>query len=58
MTRDNQATSADGTRIGFKRWGAGPPLVLVHGGTADSSRWAPLVPWLASRSSITGRRIN
>jgi pimeloyl-ACP methyl ester carboxylesterase len=35
MTHDNQAVSVDGTRIGFERWGAGPPLVLVHGATAD-----------------------
>lgn len=28
-------TSADGTRIAVSRGGAGPPLVLVHGGTYD-----------------------
>ena len=28
-------TSRDGTRIAFWRSGTGPPLVLVHGGTAD-----------------------
>src|SRR5262245_47536702 len=27
--------SRDGTRIAFWRSGTGPPLVLVHGGTAD-----------------------
>ncbi|HUF09009.1 MAG TPA: alpha/beta hydrolase [Rhodothermales bacterium] len=28
-------TSKDGTRIAFWRSGAGPPLLLIHGGTAD-----------------------
>ena len=32
--------SADGTRIGCEVVGAGPPLLLVHGSTADRSRWA------------------
>lgn len=32
-------TSADGTTIAFERTGAGPPLVLVHGSTADHARW-------------------
>jgi pimeloyl-ACP methyl ester carboxylesterase len=35
-----QVTSKDGTVIGFKQGGAGPPLVLVHGTTADHSRWS------------------
>lgn len=32
-------TSRDGTQIAFARSGHGPPLVLVHGSTADHSRW-------------------
>ena len=35
-----QVTSKDGTVIGFKQGGAGPPLVLVHGTTADHRRWS------------------
>ncbi len=31
--------SRDGTTIAFQRSGAGPPLVLVHGSTADHHRW-------------------
>ncbi|HVM45839.1 MAG TPA: alpha/beta hydrolase, partial [Candidatus Thermoplasmatota archaeon] len=31
--------SADGTRLDVWRSGRGPPLVLVHGATADHSRW-------------------
>ena len=44
--------SADGTRIGFERLGSGPPLVVVHGGTADRSRWAPVAPLLAERWTL------
>src|SRR5215470_6685249 len=37
-------TSRDGTAIAFVRSGAGPALVLVHGTTADHTRWKPLLP--------------
>jgi pimeloyl-ACP methyl ester carboxylesterase len=37
-----QITSKDGTVIGFRRSGAGKPLLLVHGATADHSRWSPI----------------
>ena len=36
--------SADGTVVACAVEGAGPSLVLVHGSTADHSRWAPLIP--------------
>lgn len=39
-------TSLDGTRIGFCRSGAGQPLVLVHGSTADHRRWSVVTPQL------------
>src|SRR5438270_592473 len=32
--------------IATTRTGHGPPLVLVHGTTADHTRWAPLLPVL------------
>jgi pimeloyl-ACP methyl ester carboxylesterase len=35
-----------GTRIGAQVVGRGPSVVLVHGSTADHTRWAPLVPLL------------
>lgn len=43
--------SADGTRIAFWTSGTGPPLVLVHGMTADHTTFAALVPHL--HSSVT-----
>jgi pimeloyl-ACP methyl ester carboxylesterase len=39
-------TSPDGTPLALWKSGAGPPLVLVHGATADHSRWAPALPAL------------
>jgi pimeloyl-ACP methyl ester carboxylesterase len=47
-----QVHSADGTHVGFDRQGEGPPLLLVHGGTADSSRWAPVIPALERRFTL------
>jgi pimeloyl-ACP methyl ester carboxylesterase len=39
-----QTRSKDGTVIGFRRSGSGPPLLLVHGTTADHSRWSLIAP--------------
>jgi pimeloyl-ACP methyl ester carboxylesterase len=39
-----EVVSQDGTRLAVWRTGEGPPLVLVHGTTADHSRWAPVLP--------------
>ncbi|HVF31500.1 MAG TPA: alpha/beta hydrolase [Acidimicrobiales bacterium] len=47
-----QVHSADGAHIGFERIGSGPPLLLVHGGTADRSRWKPVVPALSARFTL------
>jgi pimeloyl-ACP methyl ester carboxylesterase len=46
------ATSPDGTKIACWRVGEGPPLILVHGTTADHTRWAPLLPALAQRFEV------
>ena len=46
------ARSKDGTAIAFERSGAGAALVLVHGTTADRTRWAPIVPALAGRYTV------
>jgi len=36
-------TSRDGTRIAFWKSGSGLPLVVVHGTTADHTRWAGIL---------------
>ena len=36
--------SSDGTLIAYQRSGRGTPLVLVHGASADHTRWAPVLP--------------
>ena len=47
-----QATSKDGTRIAYWRSGSGPPLVLVHGTTADHTRWAAVLPALEEHFTV------
>ena len=44
--------SRDGTRIAYTRSGQGPPLVLVHGTTADHTRWAPVLPAFEERFTV------
>ena len=42
------ATAPDGTFIGFRAEGEGPPMLLVHAASSDARQWAALVPLLAS----------
>jgi pimeloyl-ACP methyl ester carboxylesterase len=44
--------SADGTLLALWRSGEGPPLVLVHGTTADHGRWAPALPALEEHFTV------
>lgn len=39
-----KVTSKDGTTIGFRKSGSGPPLLLIHGTTADHRRWSGILP--------------
>jgi pimeloyl-ACP methyl ester carboxylesterase len=39
-----KTVSRDGTPIAYWRSGHGPALIMVHGTTADASRWAPVLP--------------
>jgi pimeloyl-ACP methyl ester carboxylesterase len=48
----DHVTSTDGTPIAVWKSGDGPPLVLVHGTTADHSRWAPVLPALQERFTV------
>jgi len=45
-------TSKDGTPIACDKSGDGPPLVLVHGTTADHTRWAPVLPAVRARFTV------
>ncbi len=44
--------SKDGTWIACWITGQGPPLILVHGGFADHSRWGPVIPALSERFTV------
>jgi hypothetical protein len=46
------ATSRDGTRIAYWRTGDGPALILVHGTTADHSRWETVLPLLEPHVTV------
>ena len=46
------AVSRDGTHIGYYTTGQGPPLVLVHGGLGDHTRWAALRPYLEPHFTV------
>jgi pimeloyl-ACP methyl ester carboxylesterase len=48
----NTVTSTDQTRIAYRSTGVGPPLVVVHGTTADHTRWRPVLPRLAGSSTV------
>ena len=44
-----RVTSADGTPIAYWRSGRGPALMLVHGTSADHTRWQDVLPRLRPR---------
>jgi pimeloyl-ACP methyl ester carboxylesterase len=45
-------TAADGTRLVCWRGGEGPPLLLLHGTSADHRRWQPVLPALEERFTV------
>ena len=45
-------TSSDGTTIGVWRSGTGPALVLVHGTTADHTRWSRVIPGFSEHFTV------
>lgn len=47
-----QVTSKDGTPIGYKEVNSKPLLLLVHGTTADHTRWLPISSDLEAHFSI------
>ena len=44
--------SANGLYIYYEEKGSGPPLILLHGGTATSSMWQPQIPSLAQHFKV------
>ena len=52
QTSISTVESRDGTPIAIECAGAGPSLVIVHGGTGDRSRWTPLFPLLAPKFRV------
>ena len=48
----SKAVSRDGTEIGYFSSGDGPPLLLVHGGLGDHTRWGALVPYLEPHFTV------
>lgn len=47
-----QVISNDGTIISYMMTGEGPPLLLIHGTTADHSRWLPILPQLEQHFTV------
>lgn len=47
-----KVTSKDGTEIGFIKKGNGPALILVHGTTADHTRWLPIIPYFENQFTV------
>lgn len=44
--------SKDGTLIVYERSGIGPALVLVHGTSADRTRWGAILPMLEKKFTV------
>jgi pimeloyl-ACP methyl ester carboxylesterase len=49
----HEVVSADGTRIGLLTAGAGPPLLLVHGGMGCIESWQSMWSMLTSHCRVT-----
>jgi pimeloyl-ACP methyl ester carboxylesterase len=52
QTSISTVASKDGTQIELECAGAGPSLLIVHGGTGDRTRWTPLFPLLAPKFRV------
>jgi pimeloyl-ACP methyl ester carboxylesterase len=53
MTGPNTFTTSDGVTIGYQRTGAGPPLLLAHGGLVDHTCFDPIRAQLAEQFTVT-----
>lgn len=52
LTVPSYVLETDGVRIAYDVIGHGPAVVLLHGGSADSTWWGPLIPALASNHTV------
>ena len=52
MSRVQHVTSVDGTRIGYVTSGTGPPVVMVHGATADHTAMSRVIPFLETDYTV------
>ena len=48
----NRTLSVDGLRVNVAEWGAGPPVVLVHGLVGSLDYWAPFAERLRRRRRV------
>jgi pimeloyl-ACP methyl ester carboxylesterase len=48
----SRVISKDGSEIGYFTSGEGLPLLLVHGGLGDHTRWGALLPYLEAHFSV------
>jgi pimeloyl-ACP methyl ester carboxylesterase len=52
MIEPRYVESRDGTVIGFRSFGEGPPMVLVHGAAVDRRSWSAVLPRLMERFTV------
>jgi pimeloyl-ACP methyl ester carboxylesterase len=52
MTGDLAEVEVGGLRVAYRRAGQGPPLVLLHGGLADSREWRRQLEGLADEFTV------
>jgi pimeloyl-ACP methyl ester carboxylesterase len=48
----SRVKSRDGSEIAYWTTGDGPPLVVLHGTSADHTRWRPLLPYLEPHFTV------
>ncbi len=46
------ATPCGAGHLAWRRWGSGPPVLLVHGGSGSWTHWCRTVPALADRHTV------
>ena len=50
--QDGHYVEANGLKIYYEEYGSGEPLVLIHGGTVNSSMWETQVPVFAQHFRV------